>query len=85
MAIRTYLAGIAERHRGTGLDSPTAHRNGPPYQFAASLARTTHPEARKSAVTLDDLRAMLLEVPGNDLKAKRDRAVVLLGYGGAPA
>ncbi len=80
--IRTYLAGIAERHRGTGLDSPTAHEM--VRRIVRGIARTNgSSQARKSAVTLDDLRAMLLEVPGNDLKAKRDRAVVLLGFAAA--
>jgi integrase len=38
---------------------------------------------KKSAVTLDHLRAMLLEIRRDDLKAKRDRAIVLLGFAAA--
>jgi integrase len=80
--IRLYLAAIAERHRETGLGSPTAHDM--VRRIVRGVARTNgSSQARKSAVTLDHLRAMLLEVRGDDLKAKRDRAIVLLGFAAA--
>ena len=80
--IRTYLAGIAEKHRETGLDSPTAHEM--VRRIVRGIARTNgSSQARKSAVTLDHLRAMLLEISGDSLKAKRDRAIVLLGFAAA--
>jgi integrase len=80
--IRLYLAAIAERHRETGLESPTAHEV--VRRIVRGIARTNGAsQTRKSAVTLDHLRAILLEVRGDDLKAKRDRAVVLLGFAAA--
>lgn len=80
--IRLYLAGIAEKHRETGLDSPTAHEV--VRRIVRGIARTHGAsQTRKAAATLDHLRAMLLEVRGDDLKAKRDRAIVLLGFSAA--
>jgi len=80
--IRLYLAAIAEKHRETGLESPTSHEM--VRRIVRGIARTNgSSQARKSAVTLDHLRAMLLEVRGDDLKAKRDRAIVLLGFAAA--
>ncbi|HEY2475890.1 MAG TPA: site-specific integrase [Candidatus Cybelea sp.] len=80
--IRLYIAGIAERHRAAGLDSPLAHDM--VRRIVRGIARTKGAsQGRKSAVTLDHLRAMLLEIRGGDVKAKRDRAVVLLGFAAA--
>ncbi len=80
--IRLYLASIAEKHRETGLDSPTSHDM--VRRIVRGIARTNgSSQTRKAAVTLDHLRAMLLEVRGDDLKAKRDRAMVLLGFSAA--
>jgi integrase len=80
--IRLYIAGIAEKHRETGLESPVAHDM--VRRIVRGIARTNRAsQARKLAVTLDHLRAMLLEVQGDDLKAKRDRAIVLLGFAAA--
>jgi integrase len=80
--IRLYLAAIAEKHREAGLDSPTAHEM--VRRIVRGVARTNgSSQTRKSAVTLDHLRAMLLEVRGDDLKANRDRAIVLLGFSAA--
>jgi integrase len=80
--IRLYLAAIAEKHRETGLESPTSHEM--VRRIVRGIARMNgSSQARKSAVTLDHLRAMLLEVRGDDLKAKRDRAIVLLGFAAA--
>jgi integrase len=80
--IRLYLAAIAEKHREAGLDSPTAHEV--VRRIVRGIARTNGAsQTRKSAVTLDHLRAILLEVGGDDLKAKRDRAMILLGFAAA--
>ncbi|MGA7094775.1 MAG: tyrosine-type recombinase/integrase [Candidatus Cybelea sp.] len=80
--IRLYLVSITEKHRETGLESPTSHEM--VRRIVRGVARTIGAsQARKSAVTLDHLRAMLLEVRGDDLKAKRDRAIVLLGFAAA--
>jgi integrase len=80
--IRLYLAAIAERHRERGLDSPTAHDM--VRRIVRGIARTHGvSQSRKSAVTLGHLRALLLEICGDDLKAKRDRSIVLLGFAAA--
>jgi integrase len=80
--IRQYLAAITHRHRENGLESPVAHEI--VRRIVRGIARTNGTsQARKAAVTLDHLRAMLLEVRGDDLKARRDRAIVLLGFAAA--
>lgn len=80
--IRLYVAAIAHKHRETGLESPTAHEI--VRRIVRGVSRTLGAaQARKSAVTLDHLRAMLLEVGEADLKATRDRAIVLLGFAAA--
>jgi integrase len=80
--IRLYLAAIAERYRETGLPSPTAHDM--VRRIVRGIARTKgSSQGRKSAVTLEHLRAMLLEIRRDNLKAKRDRALLLLGFAAA--
>lgn len=80
--IRLYLAAITQKHREIGLESPVSHEI--VRRVVRGIARTIGaPPARKSAVTIDYLRAMLLEVRGDDAKAMRDRAIVLLGFGAA--
>lgn len=80
--IRLYLAAIAQKHRETGLESPVAHEI--VRRVVRGIARTIGAsQARKSAITLDHLRAMLLELRADDLKAGRDRAIVLLGFAAA--
>jgi integrase len=80
--IQLYLAAIAAKHREIGLGPPTVHEM--VRRVVRGIARTIGAsQARKSAVTLDYLRAMLLEIRGDGLKAKRDRAIVLLGFSAA--
>lgn len=80
--IRRRLAGIAQTHKERGLESPTTHEM--LRRVLRGIARTLgSAQAKKSAVTLDHLRAMLLEIPGDGLKARRDRALLLLGFGAA--
>jgi integrase len=80
--VRLYLAAIAEKHRESGLTSPTV--DAMVRRIVRGIARTNGAsQTRKSAVTLDHLRAMMLELRGDDLKAKRDRAIVLLGFAAA--
>ena len=67
-------------HEAADLPSPTA----------AKVVRTTlagirrtigvAPKRQKAAATTDKLRAMLSHVTGDDLKALRDRALLLLGF-----
>jgi integrase len=80
--VRLYLASIAEKHRESGLASPTSHEM--VRRIVRGIARTSCvSQSRKSAVTLGHLRALLLEICGDDLKAKRDRTIVLLGFAAA--
>lgn len=80
--VRLYLAAIAEKHREAGLERPTSHDM--VRRIVRGIARTKGASmTRKSAVTLDHLRAMLLEIHGDDVKARRDRAIVLLGFAAA--
>jgi integrase len=80
--IRLYLAAISHNHREMGLESPVPHEL--VRRIVRGVARTLGAsQRRKSAVTLDHLRAMLLEIKGDGLKAARDRAIVLLGFAAA--
>jgi integrase len=80
--IRRHLAAISFAHRERGLDSPVAHEivrrvvRGITRKIGAA-------QTRKSALTLDALRAMLLAVRGDGTKPKRDRAILLLGFAAA--
>lgn len=80
--VRVRLAAISTQHRRAGLESPCSHKM--VREIIRGMAREKGTaQARKSAVTIDALRAMLLEIRGEDLKAKRDRAIVLLGFAAA--
>jgi site-specific recombinase XerD len=80
--IQHHLAAIAFRHRETGLHSPVAHPM--VRRTLRGIARTIGAaKTRKSALTLDALRALLLEIRGDGSKAKRDRAILLLGFAAA--
>lgn len=80
--IRIYLAAIGQKHREMGLESPVSHEV--VRRIVRGIARTHgSAQVRKSAATIDNLRAMLLELRRDDLKAKRDRAVLLLGFSAA--
>lgn len=80
--IKRRLAAISQAHKERGLASPTTHEI--VRRLVRGIARTNgSAQVRKSAVTLDYLRAMLLEIRGDGLKAKRDRAILLLGFAAA--
>jgi integrase len=80
--IKRRLAAISQMHKERGLESPTAHEI--VRRVVRGIGRTIgSAQAKKSALTLDHLRAMLLEIRGDDLKAKRDRAIILLGFAAA--
>lgn len=80
--IRVRLAAIAYKHREHGLESPTTHEM--VRRVVRGVARTIgSAQVKKSAATVEHLRAMLLEIRGNSLKAKRDRAILLLGFAAA--
>ncbi|MBC5800019.1 MAG: tyrosine-type recombinase/integrase [Candidatus Eremiobacteraeota bacterium] len=80
--IRRRLAAIAVQHRRAGLDSPASHRI--VRDVVRGVARQNGvATVRKDAVTLDTLRALVLAVEGDDVAARRDRAILLLGFGAA--
>jgi integrase len=80
--IRQRLAAIANMHEQSGLQPPVAHKM--VRRVIQGIARTNgSAQTKKSAITLDLLRAMLLEIRGDDVKAKRDRAILLLGFAAA--
>ncbi len=80
--VRQNLAAIASKHAENGLESPCKHEV--VRRMLRGIARTkgTVPR-RKDAITIDPLRAMLLEIRGEGLKAERDRALLLLGFSAA--
>lgn len=80
--VRRRLASIAQMHKEHGLESPCSHEV--VRRVVRGIARTNGAQqTRKSAATLDHLRAMLLEIRGDSPKAKRDRAILLLGFAAA--
>lgn len=80
--IRRHLAAIAHAHRERGLPSPVTHEV--VRRVVRGIARTNgSAQMRKSAITLDVLRSMLLAICGSDLNVARDRAIILLGFAAA--
>lgn len=80
--IRRRLATISTIHQRAGHESPCANRV--VRDILRGIARETGlAPARKAAVTLDALRAMLLAIDGDDVAARRDRAILLLGFAAA--
>lgn len=68
-----------------------AHKSQPVNPCAAEIVRETMKGIRrklgmmgkpKTALSLDDLRAIVVALP-NDLRGKRDRALILMGWAGA--
>ncbi|MBC5801360.1 MAG: site-specific integrase [Candidatus Eremiobacteraeota bacterium] len=80
--IRRRLAAISVRHRRAGLESPCSHRIVREVVSGIAREKGTAPR-RVDAATLDVLRPLLLAVRGDDLAAKRDRAIILLGFAAA--
>jgi len=80
--IRRRLASISVRHRRASLESPCSHRI--VRDVVAGIAREKGTAPRRvDALTLDVLTPLLLAIGADDLAAKRDRAIVLLGFAGA--
>jgi len=80
-SIQRRLNAIAEAHKATGLDSPTAA--GMVRNTLKGIRRTLGTAARQKAPTLtDDIRAMV-DATDADLIGVRDRALILLGFAGA--
>jgi integrase len=76
------LAGISQAHKLAGLPSPT-HDPSVKAQMAGIRRRLGVKQAQKAAADLPTLRAMLETIPREGLAGKRDRAILLLGFGGA--
>lgn len=75
-------AGIAYYHADARLPNPTKHAEVRKLLRAVANDKKRAPKPKR-AITEDLLAAMLLQVPRNDLKARRDRAVILLAFAGA--
>ncbi len=78
--IRRRLAAISVRHRRAGIEpSPCSHRI--VRDVLDGIARTHGSAQRRvDAATLDLIGPMLLAVAGDDVAARRDRAILLLGF-----
>ncbi len=77
--IRRRLVAIAQLHKERGLESPASHEM--VRRVVRGISNTIgSSQTKKSALTVDGLRALLLEVRREDLMSKRDRAIVLLGF-----
>src|SRR5690349_2349498 len=82
--LKRRLSSISLMHRERGLETPTAHVT--VRRVIKGVARTKgSAQIRKSAIMLDVLRAMLLEIRAASLKAKRDRAKSFEGVRGSVA
>ena len=83
------LSAINQAHRQTGHEAPASRRDEPLHSVWAGVTRTKGVAPDKVAPVLpDDLRAMVDALPrGEDgertLAAKRDRALLLVGFAGA--
>jgi len=76
------IVAISVTHKERDLDSPTSHKL--VREVLAGLKRIRGTAQRKkTALTSDLMKAVLLEVGGESLKAKRDRAILLVGLTGA--
>jgi integrase len=77
--IRRRMVAVGRAHKERGLESPVAHPK--VQEVAKGIARTKGvSQVKKEALTADRLRDALLAVMGDELKAKRDRALLLLGF-----
>jgi len=79
--LRRRLAAIASRHATEKLETPTDHPLVKKLVRRYSRSRGTAVK-KKEALTIDRLATLLSAMPG-DLPARRDRALLLLGYAGA--
>jgi len=80
--IRRRLAAISVRHRRSGLESPCSHRIVREVVSGIARQKGTAPR-RVDAVTIEVLRSLLLAIRGDDLAARRDRSIILLGFAAA--
>jgi integrase len=77
--IRRRMVAISQSHKTAGHESPTASKR--VRDVVAGIARVKGTvQRRKDALSVDLLRDAVLSLAGDGLKAKRDRAIVLLGF-----
>jgi len=79
--LRRRLAAIASRHATAGLETPTEHPLVRRLLRRYSRSRGTAMQ-KKAPLLIENFPALLLAMP-DDLPARRDRALLLLGYAGA--
>ena len=73
------MVAISQAHKTAGHDSPTSKKA--VLDVIAGIARMKGvPPRRKDALSAELLRDAVLALADGDLKAKRDRAIVLLGF-----
>ena len=83
------LSAINQAHRQTGHDAPASRRDEPLHSVWAGITRTKGVAVDKVSPTLpDDLRLMVEALPRDGdgewtLAARRDRALLLVGFAGA--
>ena len=77
--IRRRMVAIAQAHKNAQQENPVAH---PQVQaILQGIARTKGvAQRKKEALTVDRLRDALLTLTGDSLKARRDRALLLLAF-----
>lgn len=80
--IRRRLAAIADAHEEAGVESPVKAK--PVRAILSGIAREKGvASVQKAAITIDVLKDALLATSGDDLRALRDRAILLVGFHGA--
>lgn len=88
--LRRRLSAISQAHKSAGYTSPTRLDAEPLHSVWAGITRAKSRRQKKAApVLVEDLRALIAALPGIDdadgpsLRARRDRALLLLGWSGA--
>ena len=78
------LAAISAAHAAAGHDGKALRGSAPVRAVRAGVRRTIGTAQRQAApATVDVLRRMLAELPGEGMAAARDRALLLLGFSAA--
>jgi integrase len=79
--LRVHLAAIASAHRIANLPDPTVSEIVHATMKGIAHDHGTRPH-KKAPLTLDVLSAMIAATPGSDLISVRDRAILILDFGG---
>jgi len=84
------LTSISQAHKTQGLESPALTSNEPLHSVWAGIARTkTRAKDKVAPALTEDIRLMIESLPhdpdtgGLTIAAKRDRAILLVGFAGA--